>query len=372
MNDISKKIVELFCSKFKNRINEKETYEDYISSFTKSQIERLLKINAIIADDNAMLAHVLAISIHKKNHVVNEFEQNIKDIYSNILKGVTENEIKQLEIYLKEYKYSVLNIDLSTMKYSLHFIDFLNENCIAKVNYLKRENSIVLYTPVEIRQVLKSILKNSKIKKECKKNSLYKNNLHNLIATYGIMSVNKMAYIYNNIYEKIDEDNIIQKIMISQMFDDDIRLGRAEKEFIVYGSAFEDIDDALNFYDSLPKNLDYKIYTKNEYNEIGKGIYHHNFKDYMELSNFLALNLNMTGEEIYNFDDIFVLDYMFSFQVDENVAKKNLNKKLEKEFIGLDINDKAYISKLILSIAKNYPNFHYKGYTYNEIKNLVK
>ena len=85
-----------------------------------------------------------------------------------------------------------------------------------------------------------------------------------------------------------------------------------------------------------------------------------------------AESANNRADEIYDFDDMFVLDYIFSYQLDANIAKKNLSNNLDKLFMGLNISDKAYISKVILSIAENYPNFNYKGHTYNEIKNKYK
>lgn len=372
MNSIERTVTELFCSNFKDKINKNENYDEYISSFTKDKIERLLKINAIIEDNNSKLAHVLAISTHKKNIVVAEFKKNIKEIYTNIIKNVNENVIKQLEIYLKEYKNNIMEINLPNIKYSLHFIELLNINCIAKVKYQKKENIIYLYTPTEIKELLKDILKNDKIKKENRKNNIYKSNLHNLISTYGIISIKKLTDIYNNIYGKIDESTIVQNIIANAMFDENIKLAMTEEGYIAYGLDFENEDDALEFFYSLPENIEYKMYTQKEYEEIGEGTYHYDFKEFDELYDFLEMNFNMSEEEIYDFDDMFVLDYIFSYQLDANIAKKNLSNNLDKLFMGLNISDKAYISKLILSIAENYPNFNYKGHTYNEIKNKYK
>lgn len=372
MNGIEKTITEIFCSEFKDTINKNENYDEYISSFTKEKIERLLKINAIMEDNNRKLAHVLTISMHKKNLVVEEFKKNIKEIYTNIIKNVNEDIVKQLEIYLKEYKNNIMEINVSNIKYSLHFIELLNINCIAKVKYIKKEKMIYLYTPTEIREILKGILKIKRIRNESQKNSIYISNLHNIIATYGIISGKKLTQIYNDVYGKTDESTIIQKIITTAIFDDDIKLVMTEEGYIVYGISFENEDDVLEFFYSLPKDLEYKIYTKKEYMEIGEGTYHYNFKEFDELCDFLETNFNMSEDEIYDFDNIFVLDYIFSYQLDADIAKKNFSNNLDKLFVGLNISDKAHISKLILSIAKNYPNFNYKGHTYNEMKNQYK
>ena len=80
----------------------------------------------------------------------------------------------------------------------------------------------------------------------------------------------------------------------------------------------------------------------------------------------------MDEEEIYEFDDTIILDYMFSYQFDAETAKSNLNVNLDKLFGKMDISDKAFISSTILSLAKKYPNFNFKGYSFNDYKNRNK
>lgn len=368
---IEKTIIELFCSKFKDKIDQGESFDQYVSSFIKEQIERLLKINAVMEENNQKFAHVLSVSIHKKSDVVKELKQSIREIYTNIIKNINEEVINQLEMYIKEYTSNIIEFNLSKMKYSLHFIELLNSSCMAKVKYLKEENKLYLYTPMEVRTILKGILKSQEVKKMCKKSSIYKSNLHNLIATYGIIPLKKLNEIYNKVYEKIDQNTLTQRIIINAMFDDEIKLIPTEDGDIVYGIEFENEDVALEFFHSLSDDIEYKMYKQEEYQEIGEGTYHSNFKELDDLYDFLKVNFNMSEDEIYDFDDMFVLDYLFSYQIDADVAKKNLSNNLEKQFIRLNIGDKAYISKAILSIARNYPNFNYKGHTYNEVKNSI-
>lgn len=371
MNGLEKTIIETFCSKFKDKINKEERYNPYISSFTKERLERLLKINALVENDNNSFARVFAISVHKKNIIVDEVNQNLKNIYENIIRITSEDILKQLGRYLKEYgNNDVMEIDLTKLNYSLHFVELLNTNCIAKVKFLKKEFKLYLYTPIEIREILKTILNNISLIKEVKKISIYKNNLHNLISTYGVIPLKKLNNIYNYTYEKLEEDNLIQIIMNS-LFDDDISLINTDDGYLAYGVGFDNYEEALVFYYSLPDDLDYKMYTKKEYEKIGKTTYHHQFNEFIDLYNFLEFNLNMDDEEIYGFDNMFVVDYIFSYQIDHDIAKKNLSINLKKYFMNLDFMDIAFISKSILSIARNYPSFNYKGYTYNEIKNKL-
>lgn len=87
------------------------------------------------------------------------------------------------------------------------------------------------------------------------------------------------------------------------------------------------------------------------------------------LCEFLAIDFKMSNEEIDDFDDMMILDYMFSYQKDPDKAKHNLDVNLAKWFKTLNFGDKAYICNTIKRIARNYPSFNYKGYSYNEIEN---
>lgn len=370
--DINRNIIELYCENFKDKLNEKENLNEFISSFTKEQIEKIYKLDAAINDNSEELAHIWSLSTHPKKMIVEDFEKNIKDIYNNILINAPEEFIKQLELYLKVYKDKILIMNIFNLKLSLHFIEFLHNYNLVKIKYLKSENKLYIYTPLELRNILKEILKNKEIKIKCKETSKYKKNIHNIIATYGIISIKNLTKIYNKTYEKTNQKNLINRIIVNHAFDNEINLVNTDEGYIVYGIAFEDEDAALSFYYSLPENMDYKLYTKEEFEEIGEGTYHQSFEEFDKLYIVLENIFNMDEEEIYEFDDTFTLDYMFSYQIDAETAKQNLSSNLDKAFGKMNISDKAFISSTILSLAKKYPNFNYKGYSFNDYKNINK
>lgn len=368
--DINRNIIELYCEEFKDKINENETLTDFISTFTKEQIEKIYKLDAAINDNAEILSHILSISTHPKKVIVEDFKNNIKEIYSNILINSSIDIIEQLEVYLKTYKDQVLIYDTDSLNISLYFINFLHNYNLAKVKYLKTENELYLYTPKELRKILNEIINNKELKIKCQNNSEYNRNIYNIIATYGIISVKDLSKIYSKVYDKTNPKEITNKMIINYAFDDEINLVNTDEGYLVYGAGFEDEDDALTFYYSLPENLDYKIYSKEEYEEIGEGTYHQNYEEYDTLYMFLERILNMDEDDIYEFDNIFILDYMFSYQIDSEQAKRNLSHKLKKDFEILDIEKKAFITSTILSLAKKYPNFNYKGYSFNDYKKM--
>lgn len=371
MFDIEEKILDVFCLQFNDKLKSNESYEEYISSFKKDELERLLKINAVILDDNSKFARVISVSSHKKNNVVEEFKKSIKEIYTTILKNVDEDVIMQLEKYLKRYKNEIFEYNFVEKYLSLHFIEFLNVNCIAKIKYSKSDNKLYLYTPVEIRDILKEILKDKSIKKISKENKICKSNLYNLMSTYGVITLDKLLEIYNQVYKKISRDELYDLIMLCGIFDGDMRIAKIDDGYLVYTMAFDNDDCALEFYYSITDDIDYKIYTKEEYDEIGEGTYHHNFEEFGKLDCFLQFKLEMPDDVSYMFDEMFTLDYLYSYQIDNNEAKRNLDINLKKDFSELNIIDKSFICKTILAIAKNYPNYNYRGYSYNEARELL-
>ena len=66
MIDVQENIKNAYLSNYKDKIDENMTCDEFIESLTKKEIERALKINAIIEDDNHKLAHILSISMHQK------------------------------------------------------------------------------------------------------------------------------------------------------------------------------------------------------------------------------------------------------------------------------------------------------------------
>lgn len=367
--NISKSIRLAYCENFKDKIIENENYNDFISSFSKDRIEKIYKIASIMDDNNKMLSHVMSLSIHPKKVIVDDFIKNKKDIYKIIVSNASIDILNQLNIFINRNNGKVITLSLDNLNYSINFIKYINDFFIAKVKLIKINNILEIYSPEEITNILKEILKDKNIKEKSKKNSEYYNKINSLVATYGVIRVKDLTKIYNKVFEKTTEKNIIDSILINIPIRDNISIVKLDDDYLIYNLEFEDEDNAITFYYSLSKKIDYKIFTKKEYEEIEDGIYHTNFIEYDNLIDFLVTVLNMEDDELDYFDDMFILDYMYSYQTDKEVAKKKLNSKLNTSYGYLEFSDKAYICSSILKIAKNYPNYNYKGYSYNEINN---
>ena len=357
---------------FKDKIGKEEKEEDYYNFFKKEQLERLFKINAVIKNDSKELAKIALLGTKPKKEVVEEFKKEKKKIYANLLKCIDDSILSQLNYYLKAYQDNLLVIAENRLKVSLHFVDFLNENCLAKVNYSVSKKILTFYTPLELRKEIEELLKDKKIKKYSRENTIINGNLHNLISTYGIIPLKNLNIIYNRIYGKIKEEKLFDSILLNNIIDDNIRLVPLEDDYLAYGLGFDEEDDVFTFYYQQEETLNYKEFNIEEYEKIGEGTYHNDFKEYKELCKFLEKRLHLDEIELNEFNENFILDYIYSYELDEEIAKKNLKRNLSKMYKDLKPKDATYISKEILSIARNYPNFLWKGYSYNEIKKNKK
>lgn len=273
--NINKEIRVMFCSNYKDKIIEKESYNEFISSFSKEKIENIYKVVSVMEDDNRILSHVLSLSLHPKKVLIEDFTHNVKEMYKALISNSKEDILIQINMLLKEHSSSnIIEFELSSLKYSLNFIDFLNRFAIAKVKYLKRQEIIQVYIPVELKNTLKELLKDKTIEDKCKKNTKFHHEISNIVATYGVIKIKDLSEIYNKIYGKENEKSIFNSVIINRATDDGIRIVNLDTDHLVYATAFEDDEDAVSFYYSLSEKDKYKLYTKEEYEEIGEGIYH--------------------------------------------------------------------------------------------------
>ena len=363
--DMAKKIQDIYFSNFKENIKEGESLEEYLLSKNKNDVERVLKIDAIISDDKKEFNRISSIENEKEQ--INELTKRLHDIYSKILKNIDINIYDQLEDYVKKYKNKKMIINLDKLEYSPLFIQILSTNLIAKVNYNKEKNNIEIYSPEEIINVLKELLKDKSIEKECENNTKIIDNIKGLISTYGAIELSNLIEIYKEVYDDISKEDMTTRILINSFYDEELKIVNEFSDYLIYGLGFESDKSAQEFLMKLPKKLAYKVYTKKQYDEIREGSYFYNIDEYDTLHDFLSIKLHMSDDDIFDFGEMFVLDYMYSYQIDSNTAKRNLNNNLEQLMPYLDFSDKAHICKMILSIAKNYPNFNFKGHTYNEV-----
>ena len=363
--EMEQTIKRIFFSNYKNPINKNESYEEFLLSYEKDDLERILRVNYIIEDDKEKFNNLGFIKT--KEELKDEIISNNKKIYENIIKNINILLYDEIDYFINNYNGKVQTIELENLEYSPKFMEIIHYNLIAKVNYDEEKNILEIYSPKEVVKIIKELLNDNKIEKECEQNTEIIDNVHCLISTYGVIELSKLYEIYKEVFNDITQDKLLSRILINAFYDEGLKIINEFSDYLLYGIGFRNEKEAQEFLMKIPKKLGYKIYTKEQYNEIKEGSYHYEIEEFDTLFDYLSNELGMNEDEIYEFDNMFVLDYMFSYQMDSDTAKKNLSNNLEKIMPNLDTTKKAHISKMILSIAKNYPVFKFKGHTYNEV-----
>lgn len=353
-NELLKK----FLNNYKDDYKE-ETYKEFISNMDLKTLRRILMISSTMNNDNKKFEIV---SKESRKVLEKELLKNTNDIYSSIFL-YTNNFIFELKELLDNDTYK---IKIDEFNYSL---DFLQKILLFGIGYIKyKRNIISIFIPEDEKLILKKMVNNKKLISNIENNYSIIHNINNLLSTYGVIEFNKLNEIYNKVYKK-KISNLLEIITKNSVVEEEINFYKDVDQYIIYNEpAFKDMETAKEFYNSLDKDIDYKIYKKSELEEIGECTYHFGFDEFNSIYAYLSLKFNMSEEDIFEFDEVFINDYIYSYQIDHEQASTNLENNLDKIFGKLDGRSKKVITTGILGIARKYPDFKYKGNTYYDIE----
>ena len=81
-----------------------------------------------------------------------------------------------------------------------------------------------------------------------KKNNDLRNNIHALLDTYGLIELDNLCDIYNKKFGNITKKELLSKIRLFRLLDENIQLYGDANLFLVCNISFDDEDDAFSFY----------------------------------------------------------------------------------------------------------------------------
>lgn len=366
MDELRDAIINEIFKDFKDDIIQNESLEHFLNSFTHKKLLDVIKLSSIVNDDKVLLSKSLSLGTTKKNKTVEYMVENYEEIYNSMLKIFNDDFYFLMKKYIKECSNGYLKLYLYDMEYSLGFIMKIREFKIGKVNCNK--NEIDIYIPKEILKIISNIINDKSIMKKIKRNTKIRYNIDSLISTYGVLKLEKLHEIYGNTFLNISIEEMLNIIMLSVIINSEVNILEYDEEYYIYSSSFEDEDSALDFYESLDDKIDYKMFSKKDLNALSEGDYYCKSSSYVDLMDFLYDMFNFEEDGIEEFERLYILDYMFSFRIDEQEAKTKLNNNLIKKILDIDLVDRAIILKKVNNVAKDYPLYKYKGYSKNEIE----
>lgn len=361
MNDLLNKIKEITFKQFNDEIKE-ENLESFFNSLSEDELIKIVKVKSVISSTDTLKGKTL-----DKNKIVNYILNNYKKIYSLLLEILDEDFYLQMKKYIKENNNGYLKMVYDSRDYSISFLLNIYNFRIGKVKYDNKTNILEIYIPKETIETINLILKDKSIRKKINENTKIMSNINGLMVAYGIVTIDRLHEIYEDVFSKISNDKLLTVILFDHLTNQTFDIIEYKDSYLINGLSCEE-EDAIKYYESIDKKLEYKIFSKEELEDLDDGLYHHQSINYDSLLDEIRRVFNFDEYEIEDFDEEFIVDYMFSFSEDEALAKKNINSNLTKNYPDLDFVNKSIIMKKINSVAKDYPIFKYKGYSINEMK----
>jgi len=369
MEDMFNFIVEHFIGIYHDKIDKKLTLQKHYETSNIDELKLLLGTYILVKDDRELLDEV-DIEIKDKDKIINYLIEDTNDLYYNILTTVDDNFIKQLSQLIEENGYLSLEKEELFSKYTVGFLMTLKKYKMAQINCNLKKNIIKVQIPDCLINTISRLLEDPKSNKKRKENNIITSATRKILGVYGVLTMEKLTEIINEVFIKVTSKrlgNILSRLMIT---DEQINIFKQDNLTLVAGLEFSEKDEAFEFYESLSDG-DYKIFTKEEYEELNEGYYHQKFSAYENLINYVEETWNLDEEELEDFEELFILDYLNSYKYDVELANDNLMEKLKKHFNNVTLQDKMVIKKNLVTLGKLYPNFYLKGYAKKE-ENIKK
>ena len=365
-DDLRIGIFKIFFEDKCDDIKKGEKLEEFYNSFDKKELHDILARYVLIRDDLFLLDEVPMGDEFDKKEIVNYLLNNYMDIYRAVFSIYSDEFIFQWKMLLKKKGYCKVNI-LDGLDYSISFIDKLDKFKLAKINYDSNTDILEFLVPSELLNMVKKLLNDKELMTKRERISQIISSVSMVLNVYGVLSLEKLCEVINNVFEEVDMEELFSILRMVTVIDDRVIFVEDDDINLVAISDFENADDIYEFYNSLEEG-DYKLFAKEQYLEIKKGIYHHKFKVYEELVDYLLENTSLMEEELDLFDEFIILDYLESSKSDIEVANKNLMSKFKESFSQFTLQDRIIIKKKLSDLAKLYPNFYLKGSAINEDK----
>lgn len=355
-------IIIMMLEHYNDKIVDKEEIINYLNSFSKEEL--IVQSGIALAcsgDDN--FDDIIDLKKKNKQDIIDFIMKNLDVLYSRLFKYVDVEYFNFFKKIIKNNGY--MKIDINNLCFSVSFIMFIRRFLIAKINYDSKNESVEIYMPKEILDSVKKVVNDKKYVKVVRDNSKIIYNIICLIDTYGLIDYDSLYDIYKMEFGDIDVHQLFELIFCYSLLNEGINVYSRDGIVLVCGCNFGIEDEAFDYYNSLGKG-EYKVFKKEEYYAIWNKEYIDTIYEYYDLVDYLIDNYEMSEEDIENFKNYVLSDYLYSCMEDMKISKKNLMYKLDELFAGITIIEKSKISKLCENVYYNYPDWRCRGYSKKE------
>lgn len=337
-----------------NKKIKEETLNEYLGSLKSKELLRMAIFPAFIDDDFSVFAKVERLNNKPKKDIIDYVTKNLDRILESYIKIIRTNEINQLKIVIKNTDKKIIFGDLPI---SIHFLLFLKNSFMAKVEYNNKDDSFRVFMPEEFITIFNNCFENKELLKLNKFNNNVYNYVENVINTYGVITIDKLYELFEKQMFKISESKLRHIITIFTVYEDE-NVYEYDGKAILYSSSFESNDDALTFYNS--QKMDYKKYSKEDYKNIANFQYTEKLKSYKKFINYLYRNYCDISEILDYIKNFIIYDYLASAQLSIEEADNNFRTNIIK-ILEADNKEVEELLRLMKNIFNEYPKWIKRG-----------
>lgn len=313
-------------------ITKAQKYEVYLKKLTKPNLNELVSNYNKLAD----IYNIDKLSVNKstKANIINTFLEHKETYIKNIIMSLDYDDFKLLKkILTTKYSEELINDNHELIEY------------LTSVKLLFIDKKI----PEDLYDILIKLLNDSNVKKQVLASDYLYKLVDGIIIAYGVVSKDKLKDIIN-------KENLIEKLEFYY-----------KKTYIIDDKKL--VSNKLNSkkrINSYYKNNNYKIFKLKDYEALGKHEYHHNLKSYKRLVSMLRTNYVFKKKDITFLDKELVIPYLYISLNEEELANKELERKINELFEFKTDKLKSKMIKEIEVIRGEFPLWEYRGFSKKE------
>lgn len=343
---------------FKNnhkKINEKETLEEYLSSFKNEELTRLSITHVWFEDNIEELIEVHNLNKKPKKDIIKYITDDLYKIFSIYGKILCETDLKDLTKIVDDggnYK-----VSFDDFEFPLSFINLLNNLSLAKIYYDEKNEMLQIFINKDITNVLKDILHDKDIINYNKQFNEICGYTEGVLNAYGVVPLSVLHELFEKQMYKIDIEELNKVIGGKALFDEIFNMCEYDNDMLIGGLDFYMEDEIINFYNK--QEGEYKYYSKRDFLLLKDDKYMKSFKSYKNLIKYLKANF----EGIDNTEEIdmfVIMDYISTAQISVEDADDNFNNNID-ELFEVDEIEKTRIRNMVRQIFNEYPKWKKRG-----------
>lgn len=354
MQEIGNMLYQMFLEKCKDKIVEKETLEEYLLSFKKDDLLRLVSAHVLIVEDSKKLSEVYLLRNKSKKEIATYIITKLDDIlipYFEVLSNDVVNELSKI-------KKSFFELDLYRNIFGFATLMAFKKFSFAKINYNSKNNKVLFYIPQEFISVFQKCTNNEELMKRNKNNNELFERITGFLDIYGVIPLDVLIDICRQNRMNLEYSQLYKLLSVWQILDRGLCVQPYKDKHLVANAGL--VDEVISFYENTNKK--YKIYTPKQYQLLSQNHLYKHTVSYQKLYEYIEKNFDIDDDFSNEFDNFIVMDYIYSAQLSREKAKENFYHNIDEIFETLTEQEKNKLHSLVFKVFEECPKWYKNGH----------